>query len=98
MKVTLSPASLADLREIAHWIAQDNPRRAVTFSQELRAKCRTLATFAKRYPIVRSGKSGTIHKRTVGHYLIFYRIDEGAVEVLRIIHGSRDWASLFDGA
>jgi toxin ParE1/3/4 len=31
-----------------------------------------------------------------GKYLIFYRVFEGCVEVLRVIHGSRDLTKIFN--
>jgi plasmid stabilization system protein ParE len=39
MKVILSQAAIADLLEIGHWIALDDPQRAITFVQELAEKC-----------------------------------------------------------
>jgi len=33
--VVFSPRSILDLREIGDWIAQSNPRRAITFVVEL---------------------------------------------------------------
>jgi toxin ParE1/3/4 len=36
-----------------------------------------------------------IRKRGHGRYLIFYRVLEKEVEILRIVHGARDWAALF---
>ena len=39
MKVTFSPAAAADLMDIAVFIAEDNPTRALTFVDELESKC-----------------------------------------------------------
>ena len=36
MKVSLTPAARADLRDIALYIAQENPTRALSFVDELR--------------------------------------------------------------
>lgn len=38
MRLELSSYIERDLGEIADWIAQDNPQRAVTFIQEIRNK------------------------------------------------------------
>jgi plasmid stabilization system protein ParE len=35
MKVRLARTAIADLRDIGHWIALDDPERAITFVQEL---------------------------------------------------------------
>ena len=42
MKVSFSPAAQADLLDIAAFIAQDNPPRALTFVDELESKCNAL--------------------------------------------------------
>jgi len=94
VKVRLTGDALADLEEIGDWIAQDNPGRADSFIAELRKVCATLATRARRYPVAFSRPGGEVRKRTSGNYLIFYRIAHGEVQVLRILHGARDWAAL----
>ncbi|HEY0130718.1 MAG TPA: type II toxin-antitoxin system RelE/ParE family toxin [Allosphingosinicella sp.] len=43
MKVRITQAALADLRDIGHWIALDDPERAITFVQELAEKCLSLS-------------------------------------------------------
>lgn len=43
-------AAEEDLESIADYIAEDNPSRAVTFIQEIREKCRTLAEMPKSAP------------------------------------------------
>ena len=91
MKVKLSQAALADLKAIAGWIHQDNPARADSFSEELQQCCATLAFQPRRFELVRRVRGEDIRKRTHGHYLIFYRVAATQVEVLRIIHGARDW-------
>jgi plasmid stabilization system protein ParE len=35
MKVRLTQGAIADLRDIGHWIALDDPERAITFVQEM---------------------------------------------------------------
>ena len=44
VKLFLSPAAQADLMDIAAFIAQDNPARALSFVDELEDKCAVLAT------------------------------------------------------
>jgi plasmid stabilization system protein ParE len=43
MKLVFTLAARADLRSIGEFIAADNPRRAMTFIDELEQHCRTLA-------------------------------------------------------
>jgi len=97
MKVRLSAEAERDLEGIGDHIAADNPRRAVTFVQELRSACLGLADFPDRFPFVpRSERHGLRH-RVHGNYLIFYRAEGGEVVVLHILHGAMDYAGLFFG-
>lgn len=93
MKVALTSDALADLKEIGQWIALANPRRARSFVKELRGASTSLGRHPQRFPVALSAGS-SIRKRSYHGYLIFYRIEAEAVQVLRIVHGSRDWAAL----
>ena len=42
MRIAFSPAAETDLMDIATCIAQDNPKRAPTFVDELQGKCDAL--------------------------------------------------------
>jgi toxin ParE1/3/4 len=95
VRVLLSPESLADLEETARWIAADNPKRAETFIDELRRICAGLARRPERFPIAASVDGQAVRKRVHRGYLIFYRVRAGQVEVVRIVHGARNWAALF---
>ncbi|MBV8630712.1 MAG: type II toxin-antitoxin system RelE/ParE family toxin [Silvibacterium sp.] len=33
---------------------------------------------------------------TVGQYLILYRVQEGAVEIMHVVHGKRDLGAMFE--
>src|SRR4051812_30389480 len=50
MIVTLSAEAERDLEAIGDYIARDDPARALTFLQQLRAKCLGLADFPERFP------------------------------------------------
>ena len=63
MIVRFSAEAEADLEHIADHIAQDNPRRALTFVQELRAACLGLAEFPERFTLVaRYAERGIRHR------------------------------------
>ena len=99
MKVVLSPKARDDLKDIARWIAADNPGRASTFAKELRSKCQGLSSNPERFPVVRSYAVGDLRKRSFRSYLIFYVILRDRIYIARIVHSARDWASIFaDGA
>jgi toxin ParE1/3/4 len=94
VRVRLSPESKADLKAIARWIDSDNPERARTFSAELRGACSNLAYYPARFPIAFIVDGQAVHKRVHGDYLILYRILQAEIEIIRILHGSREWIAL----
>lgn len=95
MKVVVSPDALDDLSDIARWVARDNPARARSFVAELRSRCSGLSKYTRRFPIIMLHGRGEIRKRAIKDYLIFYLVHEDGVLILRIVHGSRDWAAIF---
>ena len=92
MKVIVSPLAKADLREIILWIAADSARTALTFAESLTSKIESLDRMGHRHPLI--GRCD-LRRLTYCGYHIFYRIRD-QVEVVRIIHGARDWPSLLD--
>lgn len=94
MKVVLTERALADLDGIADWIGHDNWDRAEAFVELLEAKCMSLSRFPRRYPLVTGSAEAGLRKLPYRDYLIFYRPLDEKVEILRIVHGARDWAAL----
>jgi toxin ParE1/3/4 len=92
MRVRLTHAARADLREIAIWISSDSVRQAEKFVDSLITKALSLDRLALRYPLI---ARGDLRRMPFKGYLIFYRVTDH-VEILRILHGARDWASLLD--
>ena len=89
MKVSFSPGARDDLMEIAVYIAQDNPTRALTFVDELEDRCIHLGT-APGIGTVRPELGRGIRMLPHGRYLIFYREAHGVLRIERIIHSARD--------
>ncbi|WP_157016252.1 type II toxin-antitoxin system RelE/ParE family toxin [Mesorhizobium xinjiangense] len=95
MRVEIARKARSDLRGIALFIASDNPRRALTFYEELQAACESLALHSDRYPIVRNHGHLNIRRRPYGRYLIYYCVDERKVTVLRVVHGAMSDERIF---
>jgi toxin ParE1/3/4 len=91
MKVVISTNAECDLVEIADWISEDNPAAAVSLLKRLRDCCMTLGDFPERFRRVH----GAVRLRPVAAYAIFYDVGEDRVDVLRVLHGARDYAGLF---
>lgn len=94
MIVELSDKAERDLAEIGDHIALDNPLRAATFIDELQERCLTLDRHPQRFPVVGRRGRYQVRKMTYTGYVILYAVGEKRVDVLRIVHGSRDWFDL----
>jgi plasmid stabilization system protein ParE len=97
MRVELSRFIETDLEGIADYIAQDNPRRALSFIQEIRTKFRAVAENPLLYqlrPVI--GEDARI--ALVGNYVILFRILDQTVRIKRVVYGGRDLLALLDPA
>jgi toxin ParE1/3/4 len=75
--------------EIAAYIAQDNPTRALTFVDELENRCGAIGN-APGIGTARPELGDGIGMFPHGRYLIFYRETHRAVRIERIMHSARD--------
>jgi|SoiMethySBSTD1v2_1073268.scaffolds.fasta_scaffold00261_25 toxin ParE1/3/4 len=94
MKVVLSRAAHADIAAIGDFIANDNPPRAATFVDELKQHCLKIGLAPYAHPVVRQRGKRSIRRAVHGSYLILYETAQGAVRIVRVIHGARDWERL----
>ncbi len=96
MKVVYTVQARDDLRELGDWIAKDNPRRAHSFIEELRAKCRALVNFPARFPVVAERRELEVRRCVHGDYVVLFSVSESSdsVVVLRVAHGARDFDKL----
>jgi toxin ParE1/3/4 len=83
-----------DLNEIADYFAANNVKAGEKFFQNFNRKCKQLILFPN------SGKSyAEIYPELkgipLGGYIIFYRILEDGIEILRVISGRRNLPSIF---
>jgi toxin ParE1/3/4 len=83
-----------DLRAIHDYIAVNNPKTAKRYIGALKEKCQNLAD-TPGIGIARQEYHG-LYKFPVGDYLIFYRTGQNGIEVIRILHGSRDIEAVFN--
>jgi toxin ParE1/3/4 len=99
--IAKSPQAYQDLLEIADYIAQDSIDVADRFleaaettfdrlveSPEIGSLCpfeNHLAADIRVWPV-----------RQFNRYLVFYRAESKCIHVIRVLHGARDWQSLFE--
>jgi toxin ParE1/3/4 len=80
----------ADLREIRVYIAADNPAAADRLLDKLEKACATLAAFPASGQ-ARPDLGKDLRYRPVENYVILYCIAEDGVDIVRIMHGARNF-------
>jgi toxin ParE1/3/4 len=95
--IRLLPAAEADFTEIIAYIALDNPSAAGTLAGLIEKKLAGLQRVPFRGKIPDEENLSRMGYRylVVGNYLIFYTVEQHSVWIHRIIHGARDYLSLF---
>ncbi len=91
----ISEAARSDLDEIWLYIAQDSPDAADKFIRVLASRFPMLASMPK-IGQQREELSARLRSFPVGNYVIFYRPVESGVEIVRVLHGARDFPPLFE--
>ena len=86
--VRFSPKAESDLEEIGDFIARDNPRRAVTFIDELIELCELIGRSPDAFQSLPNLGPG-IRRAVHGRYAIFYTVHAREVRIERVLHGAR---------
>lgn len=89
--VVITPAAAANLDEIIHYIALDNPAAARRLINALRAKIKTLAKMPGRCPLApEDGLDGLQIRHLIhGNYRILFTADDTQIAILQIRHAAR---------
>ena len=88
------------MAQLAEVIRQGNPRAALRFLRACRKALEGLGDFPEigvRYESA-SPEFADLRILPVAkfkNYLIFYRVTPEAIDIIRMLHGARDWQSLF---
>lgn len=93
-KHILSTAAGIDIDEIVQAISKDSPQTAEKWVISLQDKCRGLAQFP-HIGRLRGDLRPDMYCFPYGNYLIFYKITESAVIVVRVVHGARNLPEVF---
>ncbi len=100
-RVVRTPLARIDLKQIGDHIARESRSRdiALRFLDRIAGRCRVYASqpeLGEACPDLQEN----VRRFPVGNYVIFYRPLADGIEVLRVLHGSRDipaiWRSHFD--
>ncbi len=95
-QVTFSSAARSDLDEIHDYIADDNLNAADQLLDDLEVACEKLG----RHPGMGAACDHLIPEMRLvvvrKVYVVFYRLADEDIEIVRIVHGRRDFSKLFD--
>lgn len=93
-KLEFSLDAEADLLDIATYIARDDPARALSFVDEIEARCAELLPFPDTGRL-RPELAPELRSKPHGSYIIFYTPGAEVVRVERVLHGARDVMAVF---
>jgi len=99
-KITKTPQAKEDLLELADYIAQHNLEAALRFLEAAEIALGLLAGMPELGTLCRFESPQATGIRVwpikgFESHLVFYRPTDQGIEVVRVIHGARDIASLF---
>jgi toxin ParE1/3/4 len=90
----VSDLAKSDLDEIWFYIAQDNPDAADKFIRAIVSRFPKLAAIPE-LGRQRKELSSRLRSFSIGNYVIFYCPGESGIEIVRVLHGARDFPPLF---
>lgn len=97
MILEFSSEAESDLEQIADYIAEQNPQRALSFIQQLRSSCEDLVNNTNGFALVPRYEHHGLRRRVQGNYLIFYRVEPAKVVIVHILHGATDYGGILFG-
>jgi toxin ParE1/3/4 len=93
-RIQRTPRADQDLEELWFFIAQDDPAAADRWLDTLEAKIGLLADNPLMGP-ARPDIARELRYHPVGNHLLLYRVIQGGIEIVRVVHGARDLLDRF---
>ena len=84
-----------DLNDIADYFTENNIEAGERFFVAFNRKCKQLVAFpnsGKSYDSINAELRGI----SIENYVVFYRLLEDGIEILRVIHGRRNFPTAFE--
>jgi toxin ParE1/3/4 len=94
-----APAAQQDVNECAEYLERQDIFVADRFLESIQKTVELLCGNPEIGERFRRNLTGTIRRRTIlkfTNYLIFYRQEGTTLQILRVLHGARDYEKLFD--
>jgi toxin ParE1/3/4 len=90
----IAPIAKQDLKEINHYLIRFSPAAARRLKEQIKQQCQSLATFPEMGRKADNLAPG-LRSFPVGDYLIFYRLGNKHIEIVRVLSGYRDLEAIF---
>jgi len=101
LNLDFTEEATADIAEIGFYFAQRDRNVESRFYQAVDKTVRTLASSPKLgercqffNPLTKGMRVWQIYD--FSNYLLFYRVQDGTLQILRVIHGARDHVAIFN--
>lgn len=94
-RLVVAPRAEADLQGILEYISQDRPAAGRRLVKDLRKACQFLAEHPGAGELQPELPGKNLRTFSVRGYVIFFRPLKDGAQVVRVIHGARDWPTLF---
>jgi len=94
LKLIISPQAREDLFDIWFYIAEDSTINADRFIDKLTKKYHWLTEFPE-VGVVRNDLVKNIQTFPVDKYMLYYKTTDKTLELVRILHGSRNIDQIF---
>ncbi len=99
--IVFSPQALKDLEETKAYITEElcNEQAAVKTVSKILKNIRMLSEFPESAPLLSSIVDFDTNYRFLvcGNYVVFYRLEENKVHIIRIIYGRRNFMQILFG-
>jgi toxin ParE1/3/4 len=79
-----------DLEEIVEYIRRDSPTSATALAERILARARTLRRYPRLGRVVPEYRDEAVRELIVGDYRVVYRLLDRRLDILAVVHGSRD--------
>ncbi len=89
-RVLKRPQAEIDLVDIWLYIAADSVENADRFLEKIEKQCNTLAS-QPQMGRSRDDLAPSLQSFPIGNYLVFYQPIEDGIEIIRVLHGARDF-------
>ncbi len=94
-QVNWTLAALADLEAVAEYIERDSPHYAASLITEILGAGRSLSFLSQRGRQVPELADSHLRELIVPPYRLIYRIEADAVWVIALVHGRRDFGTVW---